>query len=133
MSGDASTVIVAASLDTSGAGGAFIFTNNAGVWSQQGGHLVVSGAIGAPGFSAVALSADGNTALISGSADNGGVGATWVFTRSGGAWTQQAKLVLWGSQMSPPSGRSSRPGTSTATARATFSGATPAAPWRSGS
>src|SRR5215470_141420 len=93
ISGDASTVIVAASLDTSGAGGAFIFTNNAGVWSQQGGHLVVSGAIGAPGFSAVALSADGNTALISGSADNGGVGATWVFTRSGGAWTQQAKLV----------------------------------------
>jgi len=93
ISGDASTVIVAASLDTSGAGGAFIFTNNAGVWSQQGGHLVVSGAIGAPGFSAVALSADGNMALISGSADNGGVGATWVFTRSGGAWTQQAKLV----------------------------------------
>ena len=93
ISGDASTVIVAASLDTSGAGGAFIFINNAGVWSQQGGHLVVSGAIGAPGFSAVALSADGNTALISGSADNGGVGATWVFTRSGGAWTQQAKLV----------------------------------------
>ena len=93
ISGDASTVIVAASLDTSGAGGAFIFINNAGVWSQQGRHLVVSGAIGAPGFSAVALSADGNTALISGSADNGGVGATWVFTRSGGAWTQQAKLV----------------------------------------
>ena len=42
----------------------------------------------------MALSADGNTALIGGPSDNGGVGAAWVFTRSGSTWTQQgAKLV----------------------------------------
>ena len=43
----------------------------------------------------MALSADGNTALIGGPGDNSArVGAAWVFTRSGGVWTQQgAKLV----------------------------------------
>ena len=42
----------------------------------------------------MALSADGNTALIGGADDNGDVGAAWVFTRSGATWTQQgAKLT----------------------------------------
>jgi hypothetical protein len=51
----------------------------------------------------VALSADGNTAIVGGPADNpwnrsvpfglGAAGAAWVFTRSGGVWTQQNKLV----------------------------------------
>jgi hypothetical protein len=34
----------------------------------------------------VALSADGNTAIVGGST---GTGAAWVFTRSGNVWTQQ--------------------------------------------
>ena len=37
----------------------------------------------------MALSADGNTALIGGPSDSGDVGAAWVFTRSGSTWTQQ--------------------------------------------
>ena len=42
----------------------------------------------------VALSADGNTAIVGGYGDNSYVGAAWVFTRSGGVWTQQgSKLV----------------------------------------
>ena len=42
----------------------------------------------------VALSADGNTAVVGGFTDNGGQGAVWVYTRSGGIWTQQGdKLV----------------------------------------
>ncbi len=44
--------------------------------------------------SSVALSADGNTALIGGTGDNSEHGAAWVFTRSGSTWTQQgAKLT----------------------------------------
>jgi hypothetical protein len=39
------------------------------------------------------LSADGNTAVVGGPLDNGEIGATGVFTRSNGAWAQQAKLV----------------------------------------
>jgi pimeloyl-ACP methyl ester carboxylesterase len=42
----------------------------------------------------VSLSGDGNTAIVGGAKDNGGVGAAWVWTRSGGVWTQQGtKLV----------------------------------------
>ena len=42
----------------------------------------------------LALSADGNTALVGGPNDNGNVGAAWVFTRSNGTWSQQgSKLV----------------------------------------
>ena len=41
----------------------------------------------------VALSADGNTALIGGPDDNGRIGAAWVFTRSGSTWTQQGEKL----------------------------------------
>jgi FG-GAP repeat len=41
----------------------------------------------------LSLSGDGNTAIIGGFNDNDEVGAAWVFTRSHGVWTQQAKLI----------------------------------------
>jgi hypothetical protein len=42
----------------------------------------------------VSLAADGNTAFVGGISDNNGVGAAWVWTRSGSVWTQQGtKLV----------------------------------------
>jgi hypothetical protein len=46
----------------------------------------------------VALSADGNTAIVGGPGDDsvshdGGIGAAWVFTRSGGVWTQQGNKL----------------------------------------
>jgi hypothetical protein len=56
---------------------------------QQGTKLTGSGEAGAGGFGIVSLSADGNTALIGGPGDDGGVGAAWVFVRSGGTWIQQ--------------------------------------------
>ena len=53
-----------------------------------------SGTFGQFGWTPSRLSADGNTALIGGLTDNGGVGAAWAFTRSGTTWTQQgAKLT----------------------------------------
>jgi hypothetical protein len=75
--------------------GVRVFTRSGGVWTQQGGNLVGTGAVGdAHQGSSVALSADGNTAVIGGPGDNTSVGAAWVFTRSGGVWTQQgSKLV----------------------------------------
>jgi hypothetical protein len=53
---------------------------------------------GATGFSqqgySVALSADGNTAIVGGFGDNSNAGAAWVFMRNGGVWSQQgSKLV----------------------------------------
>ena len=49
----------------------------------------------------VAVSADGNTALIGGSSDNNDNGAAWVFTRSGGTWTQQGPKLTPNDQSSP--------------------------------
>jgi hypothetical protein len=40
----------------------------------------------------VAISADGNTALVGAAGYKGFAGAAWVFTRSGSTWTEQAKL-----------------------------------------
>src|SRR5207302_6777381 len=49
----------------------------------------------------VALSGDGSTALVGGPGDNGGLGAAWVFTRSGSSWSQQGpKLTPDGSESS---------------------------------
>ena len=57
---------------------------------QQGPALTGSGESGNGRFGAsVALSADGNTALVGGNFDNSDAGAAWVFTRSGETWTQQ--------------------------------------------
>lgn len=57
---------------------------------QQGQKLTGAGAVGTGRFGyAVALSADGDTALIGGNYLSKGAGAAWVFTRSGSTWTQQ--------------------------------------------
>jgi hypothetical protein len=72
-----------------------VYTRSGGMWTQQGNKLVGSGAIGAAfqGIS-VALSADGNTAVLGGRLDNNSTGAVWVYARSAGTWTQQgSKLV----------------------------------------
>jgi hypothetical protein len=95
VSADGNTAIVGGRVDNANAGAAWIFTRTAGVWSQQGSKLVGTGAVGAAnqGFS-VAISADGNTALVGGWVDNTNIGAAWVFVRNGGTWSQQgAKLV----------------------------------------
>jgi hypothetical protein len=76
--------------------------------TQQGPKLVGSGTSGAAGqgFS-VALSADGNTAIVGGPFDNSQAGAAWVFTRSGGVWTPQGnKLVGMGASADAQQGQS---------------------------
>ena len=63
---------------------------------QQGAKLVGTGAAAgdANQGGSVALSSDGNTALVGAGVDDNGAGAAWVFTRSGRRWTQQGpKLV----------------------------------------
>ena len=94
LSSDGNTAIVGGPSDNSYAGAAWVFTRSGGVWSQQGAKLVGTGAIGKAGQgSAVALSGDGNTAIVGGHYDDSSIGAAWVFTRSGGVWTQQYKLL----------------------------------------
>src|SRR5262245_36998681 len=72
---------------------------------QQGPKLVGTGAVeSANQGMSVALSADGNTAIVGGPGANnadrdrspsvGSAGAAWVFTRSGSFWTQQGNKLV---------------------------------------
>jgi hypothetical protein len=84
LSADGNTAIVGGYSDNSNTGAAWVYTRSKGVWSQQGSKLVGTGAVGpAAQGQSVALSADGNTAIVGGSGDNSNVGAAWVYTRSG--------------------------------------------------
>jgi hypothetical protein len=91
LSADGNTAVVGAWR----AEGAWVFTRRGGVWTQQGKKLVGAGAVGSArqGMS-VALSADGNTAIVGGWSDNNKIGAAWVFTRAGGVWTQQGNKLV---------------------------------------
>ena len=97
LSGDGNTAIVGGINDNDRyPGAAWVYTRSGGVWTQQGSKLVGAGAVGqSEQGQSVALSGDGNTAIVGGQADNGGIGALWVYTRSRqGLWTQQgSKLV----------------------------------------
>jgi hypothetical protein len=95
ISSDGNTFIEGGWSDNSAAGAAWIFTRSNGVWTQQGQKLVGSGAVGnANQGRSVAISADGNTAFVGGEGDSNFVGAVWVFTRSGGVWTQQGQKLV---------------------------------------
>jgi hypothetical protein len=87
-------------------GAAWVFIRGVnGAWSQQGRKLVGTNAAGRAGQgTSVALSADGNTAIVGGPGDNswdrsvpfglGAAGAAWVFTRANGVWTQQGNKLV---------------------------------------
>jgi len=97
ISGDGNTAIIGGPLDQNGAGAAWIFARSGGVWIQQGSKLVGSlpgGVFGASQGFSVALSGDGNTALIGGPNDNNFIGAVWVYVRNGSTWTQQGGKIV---------------------------------------
>lgn len=96
MSADGDTIALGGPLDNSGVGAVWVFIRDpvTNTWSQQGNKLVGTGAIGTTSQGrGLALSGDGNTLATGGVDDNSQIGAVWVFTRSNGVWSQQAKLV----------------------------------------
>lgn len=104
ISADGNTAIIAVhdpltnTSNNIGPGGALVFVRSNGVWTQEGDKLV---GLGAPnddydncgGRISVAISGDGNTALVSRTFDQCEIGAVWVFTRSNGVWTQQGNKI----------------------------------------
>jgi hypothetical protein len=99
LSADGNTLAVGSPADSAGIGATWIFTRNAGVWTQQA-KLVGTGYVGPDVFqgNSVSLSSDGNTLAVGASDDDNFIGATWIFTRTAGVWTQQgSKLVGTGS------------------------------------
>ena len=94
LSPEGTTALIGGPADNEGAGAAWVFTRTSGVWTQQGEKLTGGGEGGAGAFgTSVALSAEGNTAVIGAPADNEGTGAAWVFTRTSGVWTQQGPKI----------------------------------------
>jgi hypothetical protein len=93
ISGDGTTALIGGRGDNNSVGAAWAFARSGSTWAQQA-KLTAVGETGAGEFGEdEALSGDGNTALIGAPGNNANEGAAWVFTRSGEAWTQRAKLA----------------------------------------
>ena len=96
LAGD--TVVIGAPWDTHAsavnAGSAYVFVRTGGVWTEQA-KLIASDASASDNFGySVALS--GDTVLIGANGDAGSgahTGSAYVFVRSSGIWTQEAKLT----------------------------------------
>jgi len=100
ISADGTTAMLGGPNDTptgpnnTATGAAWIFVQSGGTWTQQGLKLIASSSYGSDSASAVALSSDGNTAVLGGPSGNSYDGAVWVFTRSGGTWSQHQALPV---------------------------------------
>ena len=88
LSADGNTALIGDAGDSAAWGAAWVFTRSDGVWTQQGDKLTGQDEEGDVFGGSVALSSDGNTALIGQDSYDADVGAAWVFTRSDGVWTQ---------------------------------------------
>jgi hypothetical protein len=104
LSADGNTALIGGPGSVYDVGATWVFTRTNGVWQQE--QVLIGREIGpwidasgAKGFNptywgnqgyAVALSADGNTALVGGPSDNNSdntnKGTTWMFTRTNGVW-----------------------------------------------
>jgi hypothetical protein len=107
LSADGATALVGAPGDNGFAGAAWVFTRVGSTWTQQGPKLTVNETTDAEedercaaevnecGFGrSLALSADGDTALIGAPRANEAQGAAWLFIRTGSTWSQfGAKLT----------------------------------------
>ena len=107
LSADGKTALVGAPYDEDGsrsqgeAGAAFVFVLSGSKWEQQGSRLTGTGDEPIYFGNSVALSANGNTALVGAyetavggkEAEGFDQGAVYVFTRSSEKWTQQEVLL----------------------------------------
>ncbi|MCK7615402.1 WD40 repeat domain-containing protein [Roseibium sediminicola] len=95
LSGDGQTLVIGSALEVQDTAPVWVFANSGG-WQQQGNYLTGSGGVPDPygQNTALAVSHDGSTFVLGENQDNGQTGATWIFTRTSGIWTQEgSKLV----------------------------------------
>jgi hypothetical protein len=99
LSADGSTALIGRA-GNGAPGSVYVLTRAGSTWSQQGPALTGGEERGIQDEfgGSLALSADGNTALIGGAGDDEGVGAVWVFTRSGATWSQQGPKLTGGEE-----------------------------------
>src|SRR5207253_1513445 len=86
LSHDGNTALVGGPNDNEGSGAVWVFIRKGSTWTQQA-KLAGEGESGSGEFgTSVALSSNGNTAVIGGPKDSSGIGAAWVFVRRGSNW-----------------------------------------------
>ncbi|HNO79021.1 MAG TPA: FG-GAP repeat protein [Phycisphaerae bacterium] len=94
---DGDTAVVGAYFDDDdgdASGSAYVFTRTGGIWTQQG-KLTADDAAGGDEFG-LTVSVYGDTAVVGAHRDDDAgpeSGSAYVFTRTGGVWTQQQKLT----------------------------------------
>ena len=101
LSGDGTTALVGADAKSISGhgdqGAAYVFTNSSGTWQQIAELTASDGGTSDTFGHAAALSTDGNTALVTAYniaiGSNTFLGAAYVFTKSGGSWSQSAELT----------------------------------------
>ncbi|MGA2009833.1 MAG: hypothetical protein ABSH51_04735 [Solirubrobacteraceae bacterium] len=97
LSADGNTALIGGSGDDGQTGAAWVFARSGTAWTEQAklvpADLITSAHTPSEFGGSVALSADGNTALIGAASDGGGVGAVWVYVRSGTTWSEAQKIV----------------------------------------
>jgi hypothetical protein len=102
LSKEGSTALIGAPEANGDEGAAYVYTRSLEEWQPQAGPLDPGDSLSPyEQFGAsVALSSDGNTALISGPYEGESpenhtppIGAAWVFTRSGSTWSQQGPKI----------------------------------------
>src|SRR5207248_1409745 len=93
LSGDGNTALLGAYGKNAAQGEADRVTRWGATWSQQQELTASDGAANDQFGYSVALSGDGNTALVGAVYKNAYQGAAYAFTRSGATWSQQQELT----------------------------------------
>ena len=87
-------LLIGATATDDSRGAAYVFTRDASGWHQQARLTLENGMPGDAFGSAVAI--DGDLALVAAAQADSGVGAVYVFHRSGDTWTRDAQLKASG-------------------------------------
>jgi len=94
LSADGNTAIVGMRGRSNYTGAASVFTKTGGMWGETVKLTARDGVEGDFFGVSVALSADGNTALVGAYSAHGRTGAAYVFTQvNGGGWLQRSQLI----------------------------------------
>jgi hypothetical protein len=83
--------VVGAPYKNNSTGAVYVFTQSGTTWGQQA-KLTLSDGVPGDKFG-ISVAVSGGTVIAGANFKNSGVGAAYVFTQSGTAWTQQAKLT----------------------------------------
>lgn len=91
---DQDTVVIGApgkADNGSDSGAAYVFVRTGGIWTEQAMLSASDGAENDTFGSSVSL--DGDLVIVGAHGDDGSTGAAYAYFRSGGSWTEQAKLT----------------------------------------